>query len=83
LAADRDAVGAAAIAVERAAAAELAAAGTADTMWPSGEMAQELLDRRVGNTRAGRGGKIVEWAWGISPHRGRNSLSLSWAPRPR
>jgi dienelactone hydrolase len=44
--ADRDAVGAAAIAMERVAAPVLAAAGTADAMWPSGEMAQELLDRR-------------------------------------
>jgi dienelactone hydrolase len=44
--ADRDAVGAAAIAVERIAAPVLAAAGTADAMWPSAQMAQELLLRR-------------------------------------
>jgi dienelactone hydrolase len=44
--ADRDSVGAAAIAVERVAAPVPAAAGTADAMWPSGQMAQELLDRR-------------------------------------
>ncbi len=46
--ADRDVVGVAAIAVERVAAPVLPAAGTADAMWSSGEMAQELPDGRVG-----------------------------------